>query len=480
MRASNTTPLKWERFIYKGTRTTTTSTFACSRLTWPNGTSVECTKNAAGQGQLINTIPIFRKEELPERPRLPVKTRPACSWKTGTSVFLPPRRGATRTNLSIGASPVHINMMFTNLSSQRAFGTGAILPGTLDNHQDWIANGDIWHHVVRVVSKDGELLGDYEKEHAIQLANLQNTDLVLLDADSDPPLAKLQDLAEYLEAKRKENETQSLRKGGRLQEVDGFRFDPSLKVKGMRFSAVIAPPPFARKLKQVRSFLHEGHRVQLQLSFSPTADERSYREPNETNPIPEKHRGYERRKAAVSNRKYVMNNPNANINNSLHADDNDPAALEGVDASFANAGWTLMVELARRILGEVRDIARLGPHLPCPEAVEVHRVTAFLNLWPGVANKNSKLAYRNDCWGEDELLSVLHRNMVYSDGKQVRQWSKRNRTRDALAVSKNGYVRNHLVPVRGENKRRGQVTRDLNRGSDAGARRGVGTAEPDF
>eukprot|EP00392_Amoebophrya_sp_AT5.2_P007528 g7543.t1 len=306
--------------------------------------------------------------------------------------------------------------------------------------QDVVCNGHIWHGTLRVVSKDGHLLGNYDREEALELAREKNTDLVLLDALCEPPLARLIDLGEYLRQKQRKLEA-NVTKGGRVGEIEGFKFDPSKRVRGMQFSAVIDARQFRRKLETVRFFLTSGHRVQCQLSFSPTSDERNYRDPNETNPIPEKHRTFER--------EYRGNKQD---------------------------GWVLMMELARRILGEVRDLAKLGPDLPCPEAVQVSRVTGFLNLWPcsTMGKEFSKKTFDGyETKSEEELLALLQRNMVWADGRgQKRQWVKRVRVREELNRSGGrGYAKERLGSVlTGEgycSRRRGGGHRVVRRDEDA-------------
>ncbi|CAD7960186.1 unnamed protein product [Amoebophrya sp. A25] len=206
-------------------------------------------------------------------------------------------------------------------------------------------------------------------------------------------------------------------KGGKIaQTVEGFKFDPSLKVKGLRLSCVIDREPFKRKLESLRKFLGNGHRVQLQLSFAPTSDEVNYRDPNDVNPVPRQHREFERQRKG--------NKPN---------------------------GFRMMIELTRRILGEVRDLARLGPDLPSPESVEVHRITAFVNLWPGVTKR--------ELTSEEEIADLLRKNMVYSKGGVMRQYTKRDRTFDAVRLGAvGGYIRGE--GGMDEGKRRGQSKRD--------------------
>lgn len=125
-----------------------------------------------------------------------------------------------------------------------------------------LANGDIPFQRVRVVDAEG-LVGDYPIYEARALARERQTDLVVLSAAVHPPLCRLVALPRYIEELNSKAAAQEERQ--QEKRVREFTFDPALKVKGMRFMATIDEHDLERKVKQVRSFLEKGHRVEVQV-----------------------------------------------------------------------------------------------------------------------------------------------------------------------------------------------------------------------
>jgi len=127
---------------------------------------------------------------------------------------------------------------------------------------DILANADIPFSRVRVVDGSG-LVGDFFINEARALARQRRTDLVVLSADVHPPLCRLVSLDDYTDELDKkaaaEEKNQSAR---RLRQ---FSFDPALKVKGMRFTAMVDEHDLERKVNQVRAFLANGHRVEARI-----------------------------------------------------------------------------------------------------------------------------------------------------------------------------------------------------------------------
>lgn len=125
-----------------------------------------------------------------------------------------------------------------------------------------LANGSIPFPRVRVVDDSG-LVGDYHISEARVLAAGRNTDLVLISAVVEPPLCKLIPLARFLEDLDKRASAEEQRRiERRLKE---FSFDPTMKVKGMRFVAQVDEDALERKVKQTRNFIEAGHRVEVRV-----------------------------------------------------------------------------------------------------------------------------------------------------------------------------------------------------------------------
>lgn len=125
-----------------------------------------------------------------------------------------------------------------------------------------LANGDIPFPKVRVVDNDG-LVGDFQLGEARALAAQRGTDLVVLSGTVRPPLCKLVRLDVYVEELEQKKEALS----GRLKQqlLKEFSFDPALKVKGMRFTAMVDEHDFERKVNHIRSFIEKGHRVEARV-----------------------------------------------------------------------------------------------------------------------------------------------------------------------------------------------------------------------
>lgn len=128
--------------------------------------------------------------------------------------------------------------------------------------QEVLANDNIPFNRLRVVDDEG-LLGDFALSEALALARQRKTDLVVLTAAVEPPLCRLVHLDAYMQELAAKEEAKDRRKGDWL--LREFSFDPALKVKGMRFTAMIDEHDLERKVNQVRQFLDKGHRVEVQI-----------------------------------------------------------------------------------------------------------------------------------------------------------------------------------------------------------------------
>eukprot|EP00927_Polykrikos_kofoidii_P017039 TRINITY_DN17736_c0_g1_i1.p1 TRINITY_DN17736_c0_g1~~TRINITY_DN17736_c0_g1_i1.p1 ORF type:complete len:357 (-),score=39.99 TRINITY_DN17736_c0_g1_i1:324-1340(-) len=125
-----------------------------------------------------------------------------------------------------------------------------------------IANGDIPFPRVRVVDDSG-LLGDFSIGEARSLARRRGTDIVVLSGGVEPPLCRLVSLHTYTEELNQKAEADRGREQSRV--LREFSFDPAMKVKGMRFAAVIGEHDLERKVNTIRAFLEKGHRVEARV-----------------------------------------------------------------------------------------------------------------------------------------------------------------------------------------------------------------------
>ncbi len=107
---------------------------------------------------------------------------------------------------------------------------------------------------LRVVGADGQQLGIITRAEALKLAEEAGVDLVEISPNANPPVAKLIDWGKYQYQKMKEQ--QKSRKSNKAAEL-----------KQMRFGLKIGSGDLEVKLRKVRSFLADGHKVRLQIFY---------------------------------------------------------------------------------------------------------------------------------------------------------------------------------------------------------------------
>lgn len=107
---------------------------------------------------------------------------------------------------------------------------------------------------LRVIGTSGEQLGIMSRQEALQQAEDAGVDLVEISPDADPPVAKIVDWGKYQYQKMKEQ--QKNRRSSKQSEL-----------KQMRFGLKIGSGDLEIKLRKVRSFLAEGHKVRIQIFY---------------------------------------------------------------------------------------------------------------------------------------------------------------------------------------------------------------------
>jgi translation initiation factor IF-3 len=105
-----------------------------------------------------------------------------------------------------------------------------------------------------VIGSNGEQLGIISRQEALKLAEEGGVDLVEISPNADPPVAKLVDWGKYQYQKMKEQ--QKNRRSSKQSEL-----------KQMRFGLKIGSGDLEIKLRKVRSFLAEGHKVRIQVFY---------------------------------------------------------------------------------------------------------------------------------------------------------------------------------------------------------------------
>lgn len=107
---------------------------------------------------------------------------------------------------------------------------------------------------LRVIGESGEQLGILSRADALKAAEEAGLDLVEISPNADPPVAKIVDWGKYQYQKMKE--AQKNRRSNKQSEL-----------KQMRFGLKIGQGDLEIKLRKVREFLAEGHKVRIQIFY---------------------------------------------------------------------------------------------------------------------------------------------------------------------------------------------------------------------
>lgn len=92
------------------------------------------------------------------------------------------------------------------------------------------------------------------RQEALKLAEEAGVDLVEISPNADPPVAKIVDWGKFQYQKMKEQ--QKNRRSSKQSEL-----------KQMRFGLKIGSGDMEIKLRKIRSFLSEGHKVRIQIFY---------------------------------------------------------------------------------------------------------------------------------------------------------------------------------------------------------------------
>lgn len=107
---------------------------------------------------------------------------------------------------------------------------------------------------LRVIGSSGEQLGILPRNEALKLAEQAGVDLVEISPNADPPVAKIIDWGKYQYQKMKE-----------LQK--NRRSSKQVELKQMRFGLKIGSGDLEIKLRKIREFLADGHKVRIQIFY---------------------------------------------------------------------------------------------------------------------------------------------------------------------------------------------------------------------
>jgi len=115
-------------------------------------------------------------------------------------------------------------------------------------------NENIRAPMLRVIDDDGKQLGIISHAEALQIAEREELDLVEIQPDTDPPIAKITDWGKYNYKRIKQQ--QKNRKTSKVTEL-----------KQIRFGLKIGEHDLNIKLNHTMKFLDDGHKVKFTLFY---------------------------------------------------------------------------------------------------------------------------------------------------------------------------------------------------------------------
>lgn len=117
-----------------------------------------------------------------------------------------------------------------------------------------LANRDIHHKNVRVVTEDGSEVLPTSK--AMQMAQNAGLDLILINEKAEPPICKILELNKYrYDLKRKEKEAAKAQRSAQVT------------IKEVQFKPNIDEHDFATKCRNITRFIGKGNKVKLLVQF---------------------------------------------------------------------------------------------------------------------------------------------------------------------------------------------------------------------
>ena len=107
-----------------------------------------------------------------------------------------------------------------------------------------------------VIGPNGEQLGLKNIKDALTLASYAGFDLVLMNANSNPPVCKIMDYNKFkYQNKKKAKENMKKQR------------DSNLDIKEYRLSVTIDVHDFNTRVKNASRYLEKGHKVKVQIRF---------------------------------------------------------------------------------------------------------------------------------------------------------------------------------------------------------------------
>lgn len=107
---------------------------------------------------------------------------------------------------------------------------------------------------MRLINEKGEQIGVMSTQEAINLAEEESKDVILIAMKADPPVAKL---IEYSKHKyQQQQKKQAAKKSAKKSDI-----------KELRLSPFIADGDLDSRIDRVKEFLEDGYKIRLQVRF---------------------------------------------------------------------------------------------------------------------------------------------------------------------------------------------------------------------
>ncbi|MGL4774582.1 MAG: translation initiation factor IF-3 [Clostridium sp.] len=120
--------------------------------------------------------------------------------------------------------------------------------------KNYIINEKIREKEVRVIANDGSQIGVIQTKEALNMAEEQELDLVMISPNANPPVCRIMDLGKFIyEQSKKEKEAKKKQK--------------VVNIKEIRVSLTIEEHDISIKAKNARKFLLDGDKVKITVRF---------------------------------------------------------------------------------------------------------------------------------------------------------------------------------------------------------------------
>lgn len=120
--------------------------------------------------------------------------------------------------------------------------------------KEYLVNEKIRFKEVRVILQNGENLGVIPTYNALDQAQKQGLDLVVIADKANPPVAKILDFNKFLYEERKKESAAKAR--SRKSELKEFRFGPSIGLRDLD-----------QRIDRAKRFIEDGHRVKVSIKM---------------------------------------------------------------------------------------------------------------------------------------------------------------------------------------------------------------------